>query len=81
MLQAHFGVEIPDSRKKHLADHYRDYQKYLEQPKENEQCSGVLECFQKANDIYKEHIERMDAVVDQVLQQEGDIKMEIHPLF
>lgn len=80
MLQTHFGIDIPDSRKAHLAEHYRNYQNGVEQTEGDELSANILACFQKANDIYKQHIERMDAVVDQFLQQEENIKLEIRPL-
>lgn len=48
MLESYLGLEVTESRKRHLAEHYREYQReYQEQPEKRESFGEVM------NNVYK----------------------------
>lgn len=57
MLQSHLGIEITDTRKCHLADHYKMFLSYLEINKDKENLPSLDDVLKDVNMIYKNTIE------------------------
>lgn len=80
MLQTHFGVEIPDSRKAHLAEHYRNYRQHCEENRDTENADFLLECFQSAANVYKENIDEIDQSIAQQMEKEQAMETQLESI-
>ncbi len=65
MLQSYYGIELLESRKRHLADHYRAFEGDLikEGPKEEDMFEKMEEILSSAQRIFKDNIEAIDMYV------------------
>lgn len=80
MMESYLGLEIAESRKRHLADNYRIYQKeYEAQPAERatfgEVLKNVFQSFKKCETDLKECLERYVPVVSQKKEPERKQKL------
>lgn len=77
LLYSHLGLEIPNSRKRHLADHFRTYQKQLLQEVQElsveEQKTyanqKIENSFASVFSAYKEEVEKMQPHINRHLQE------------
>lgn len=75
MIQSNFGVEITDSRKRHLKSHYDTLKKEMEsqlgrEMSPEEMGDQLNEILSDTFGVYKEHIEDIDKCVELYVPQE-----------
>lgn len=65
MLQSYYGIELLESRKTHLADHYKHFESELlkDGPEKEDIFEKMEEILSSAQRIFKENIEVMDMYV------------------
>ena len=68
MISSHFGEEIRDTRKEHLAAHYK-------QLKEQQPDVDIDSCIADVFRIYKENIEEMDQYVETEIQRGQEMNL------
>lgn len=65
MIESHLGVDITESRKRHLAEHYRQYQKFYQEAGEGKKPEGFGEVIANVFRTFRKEIEDMDNYVKQ----------------
>ncbi len=69
MLQTNLGTEVTDLIKSDFAKHCHTYQQYVEENKDTENIPSLLQCFQKANDIYRDNVEKTEPEMQNTLNE------------
>lgn len=74
MMQSYYDIELTDTRKKHLADHYNIFMSELKKNNPNLTDEDVLnsmdEVLNNSMRIFKEHLDQINLYVDKELENE-----------
>jgi len=73
MFMSHFGFEITEGTKGHLASNYKTFNTEISRLEEGESDQYSLDnAFKNVNNIYKEHIEPMEDYLTEILNSRSD---------
>ncbi len=71
MLQSHFGIELTDTRKRHLAEHYKIFTSCVNNMAEDAVKPTLEDALNNANEAYKNSIDSIDKMVDKYISNEN----------
>lgn len=75
MLCAEFGIEITESRKKHLSDHYREFRDFIMENIQGDDTEKLFEeklfkSFSNVFEIYRENIDKIQECIEVYVPRE-----------
>lgn len=71
MIESHFGVDITESRRRHLAEHYRRYQKFYQEAEEEKKPEGFGDVIANVFRTFRKEIDDLDHYVKRELEKAG----------
>lgn len=71
MIESHFGVDITESRRRHLAEHYRRYQKFYQEAEEEKKPEGFGDVIANVFRTFRKEIDDLDHYVKRALEKAG----------
>lgn len=77
MLQSHFGIELTDTRKRHLAEHYKKFTSSVNNMAEDVAKPTLEDALSNANEAYKNSIDSIDKMVDKYISNENVDKLHL----